>query len=258
GSDMSAGIGAGSATGRDQLGMRSYWDSKARENAMYFIHNTLDYTQTDEGAFWESGPDNLERTLAPFSRKILAADRVVEIGCGIGRITRAIAMRAAHVVGVDVSHEMIQRARLALADLDNVDLMVGNGLDLGGVDDASVDVAYSFIVFQHIPDPSITCGYIREIGRVLRPGGWTVFQVSELPEIHRRDTWVEGAGITSNVRQVLSGALRRRPRGCLAPQWLGSAVDRAELLGALDDGGLVFDDSVGDGSQFCLVNAHRQ
>ena len=35
----------------DELGMRDYWDAKARENAMYFIHSTLDYSDTDEAEF---------------------------------------------------------------------------------------------------------------------------------------------------------------------------------------------------------------
>jgi SAM-dependent methyltransferase len=220
---------------------------------MFFIHSTLDYAHTDEPAFWASGPENLDRTLEPFSRAIGPADRVIEIGCGIGRITRAIADRAAHVTGVDVSKEMVDRARIALADVRNVELVVGNGLDLSGVDDASVDVAYSFIVFQHIPDPEVTCGYIEEIGRVLRPGGWTVFQVSEQPEIHRRESWENGDTLKTRLRHIFG----LHPRGCLEPQWLGSAVSREDLLAALTRGGLVLDATVGDGTQFCMVSAHR-
>jgi SAM-dependent methyltransferase len=237
----------------DELGMRDYWDAKARENAMYFIHSTLDYSDTDETEFWASGPDTLDKTLEPFGRTILPSDQVVEIGCGIGRLTRALAQRAGRVVGIDVSKEMIERARIALADLANVDLLVGNGSDLAGVADASMDVAYSFIVFQHIPDPAVTCHYIKEIGRVLRPGGWTVFQISELPEIHRRETWKSDESFTSRVRRMRG----RKPRGCLEPQWLGSALTPEELLGALDAAGLILDETIGAGTQYCGVNAHR-
>jgi SAM-dependent methyltransferase len=237
----------------DAQSMRTFWDSRARENAMFFIHNTLDYRRTDEKEFWESGPENLDRTLEPFRRHILPEHRVLEIGCGIGRMTRALASRARHVVGIDVSDEMIQRARVALSDLDNVELIVGNGVDLESVEDSSIDVAYSFIVFQHIPDPRVTCGYIREIGRVLRPGGWSVFQVSEKPELHRPETWRSAEG----ARTRLARALGKLPRGCLDAQWLGSALGHDQLLEAIADGGLVLDGAVGEGSQFCLVNAHR-
>lgn len=233
--------------------MAAYWDAKARENAMYFIHSDLDYTRIDEASFWASGPDNLDRTLEPFGRTIRSSDDVVEIGCGIGRITRALAMRARHVIGVDVSAEMIARGRHALGDFDNADMVVGNGRDLGGLEDSSADVVYSFIVFQHIPDPSISCSYIREMGRVLRPGGWTVFQVSDQPEVHLPETWKSAQRLRNLTRRVTG----RLPRGCLAPQWLGSSVDRSDLLQALADGGLVLDGSVGDGTQFCLVHARK-
>jgi SAM-dependent methyltransferase len=241
------------AEGANGQGMRAYWDGKARENAMYFIHSTLDYAHTDEAEFWASGPDNLDRTLEPFSRTIGPTDRAIEIGCGIGRLTRAIADRAAHVTGVDVSVEMVVRARQALAGVANVELLVGNGLDLSGIEDASMDVAYSFIVFQHIPDPQVTCRYIEEIGRVLRPGGWTVFQVSEQPEIHQRESWATDDSYTKRLGRFIG----HKPRGCLEPEWLGSALSREELLSAIDRAGLVLHDTLGDGTQYCMVSADR-
>lgn len=233
--------------------MQAYWDAKARENAMFYIHSELDYSHTDPAEFWASGERNLEHTLALFGDRIGPDDRVLEIGCGMGRLTRPLAARAAHVTGVDVSAEMVRRARQALADLANVDLLVGTGTDLAGIPDASATVVYSFIVFQHIPDPAITCHYIREMGRVLEPGGWALFQISDFPDIHRAD-----AHPTQRTWRTRLGQLRgRRPRGCLSPEWLGSAVPRHDLLGALEAGGLVLDGTVGDGTQYCFVRAHR-
>jgi SAM-dependent methyltransferase len=232
--------------------MRRYWDQRARENAMYYIHSELDFAEVDEAAFWASGAENLDRTLAPFGLAIGQGDRVLEIGCGIGRMTRAIADRAGSVIGVDVSAGMVERGRRALAGVGNVELVVGNGRDLGAVPDASVDVVYSFIVFQHIPDPEVTYGYVREIGRVLRPGGWTVFQVSQRPDIHRRESWRADDGLRARLRRWAG----RAPR-TLAPEWLGSAVDADDLERALADGGLTRHDSVGEGTQFCLVHARR-
>ena len=234
------------------IGMRAFWDAKARENAMYFIHNQLEYTDVDEEEFWRSGQENLDRTLAPFGVTVGSGDEILEIGCGIGRMTRALAARGRHVTGVDVSVEMIEQGRAALADLDNVELHVGNGRDLSEIADASIDVVYSFIVFQHIPDPEVTCGYIREIGRVLRPGGWTVFQVSERPEIHRPEAW-RGQGLRNWLRRLRG----RSPKGLFAPQWLGSALGHDQLLGALAGGGLELAGVIGEGTQFCLVHARR-
>jgi SAM-dependent methyltransferase len=233
--------------------MRAFWDARARENAMYYIHTHLDFRRPDPAAFWESGVDNLDRTLALFGDRIGPTDRVLEIGCGVGRITRAIAERAGLVVGLDVSAEMIRRARAALSDLTNVELVLGDGRGLSGLPDAAFDAVYSFLVFQHVPDPAVVCAYVRDIGRVLRPGGWTLFQVSERPEVHRPESYPMLRGLRARLRQWAGLA----PRGGLAPQWLGAAVDRADLLGAIADGGLVLDGTVGDGTQFCFVRAHR-
>jgi SAM-dependent methyltransferase len=233
--------------------MKRFWDERARENAMFFIHSVLAYGDTDASEFWASGAESLDCTLEPFGLRIASTDRVVEVGCGIGRMTRELAGRAAHVVGLDVSAEMIARARRELNALSNVELLEGNGSDLGGIADASVDVVYSLIVFQHIPDPSITCGYIREIGRVLRPGGWTVFQVSERPEMHVAGSHRRDRGVRATVGRVRG----HRPRGTLRREWLGSAVPRTDLLAALADGGLELSGTVGDGTQYCLVHAVR-
>ncbi len=231
--------------------MRAYWDARARENAMYFIHSELDYADPDTAAFWSSGGETLDRTLGLVGASLRPTDEVVEIGCGIGRVTRHLAARARHVVGIDVSTEMVERGRRLLSDLANVSLLVGTGRDLAGVADDAVDLVYSFIVFQHIPDPAVTCNYIREIGRVLRPGGRTVFQVSEHPEVHRPDLHAEDRGL----RAAMARAGGRRPRGCRSPQWLGSAMPRDDLLAALSDGGLVLSSTAGDGTQYCVVHA---
>jgi SAM-dependent methyltransferase len=168
-------------------------------------------------------------------------------------MTRAIAFRAASVVGVDVSAEMVAAAEQALAGVANATVVVGNGTDLSGFADASFDVCYSFIVFQHIPDPAVTCGYVEEIGRVLRPGGWAVFQVSEQPERHQAATYGRRPGPLQRLRR----AAGRAPRGCLDPQWLGSAVARPDLLRAIERGGLSLEATSGDGTQFCMVHVTR-
>src|SRR3954470_22769370 len=110
--------------------MGAFWDAKARENAMYFIHSCLDFNQPDEAAFWQSGADALRLSLEPFGRRLSKHERVLEIGCGIGRITRAIAVEAGSVVGVDVSAEMIAAAQHSLADVANASAVVGTGIDL--------------------------------------------------------------------------------------------------------------------------------
>jgi len=73
------------------------------------------------------------------------------------------------VIGVDVSPEMITRARAA--GIPRTRFLAVSGGDLAGVDASSVDFVLSFAVFQHVPDKNAIRRYIEETARVLRPGG---------------------------------------------------------------------------------------
>ena len=230
--------------------MRRFWDRRARENPWYFINNTLDYRQPDLDRFWASGERDLDAILDALGVSLAPADHVVEIGCGAGRMTRAIARRAAHVSALDIAPAMLELARAENASLENVDWLLGDGASLAGIPDGSADVCISHVVFQHIPDPQVTLGYVREMGRVLRDGGWAGFQVSNAEEAH-------DAGRLGPRRRL--AALRgRMPKGQADPAWLGSAVELDELRGAARQGGLEVERVLDEGSQYTTVLARRR
>jgi SAM-dependent methyltransferase len=146
---------------------------------------------------------------------------------------------------------MLELARRHCEGVKNVEFLLGDGISLRGIADASADACVSHVVFQHIPDPEVTLGYIREIGRVLRRGGWSSFQVSNDRWIHRRRTGREGFGIW------LRAKLRRGPRGQADPFWLGSAIDLDDVRGAAQDGGMAVERISGEGTQMCFVLTRR-
>jgi SAM-dependent methyltransferase len=228
--------------------MRRFWDERAREDACYFVDSRLDYRNPDAHRFWRGGEEVVDAILGAVGVSIHPTDVVVDIGCGLGRLSRALAARAGRVLAVDVSSEMIERARELNAHLGNVEWLVGDGESLAGIEDASADAVVSHVVFQHIPDPAITLGYVREMGRVLRPGGWAAFQVSTDPDVHRRRR--------SLGRRALA-LLGRAPRGQESPAWLGSAVDLGELRAAAAASGLALESVEDPGSQYCTVLARR-
>jgi SAM-dependent methyltransferase len=119
---------------------------------------------------------------------------------------------------------------------------------LAGIDDTSADVVISHVVFQHIPDPQITLGYVREIGRVLRPEGVTALVMSNLPSVHKR---------SASIRERVRALARRGPGGQMHEAWLGSAVELDDLRAAAADGGMVIEQYVGGGTQFMLVRLGR-
>jgi SAM-dependent methyltransferase len=226
--------------------MRDYWDARAKEDAFFFVDNRLEYRHPDKERFWEGGPEGLDLLLDDLGAALTPEDDVVEIGCGVGRMTRALAERVNSVRALDVSAQMLELARHENAHLTNVEWILGDGSSLAGVDSESADVCHSDVVFQHIPDPEITLGYIAEMGRVLRPGGWAAFQISNAFEVHR-------IGPLARARIALRGALGRGPRGQTDPAWRGSAVALDRLREVADGAAMRVERVTGEGTQYCRV-----
>ncbi|MDX1982520.1 MAG: methyltransferase domain-containing protein [Bryobacteraceae bacterium] len=176
--------------------MRRDWDERARENARFYV-NTEREQWTDE-EFFESGRRTVREEILTDMTNICqhkepAAMKVLEIGCGAGRVTRALSEVFGQVWAVDVSGEMIRQASQALADRPNVHVRQNNGTDLsilGG--ETGFDFAFSSIVFQHIPSREVIESYVAEVNRVLRPGALFKFQVQGDSSLETRpdDTWL--------------------------------------------------------------------
>jgi SAM-dependent methyltransferase len=98
-----------------------------------------------------------------------SVDQVLDVGCGGGWLVREIAARVprGHVVGMDVSNEMIRRARDASAAVSNAEFIVGS-VDAIPREANSFDKVISVESSYYWPDPA---SGIREIFRVLRSGG---------------------------------------------------------------------------------------
>ncbi len=199
------------STERQLQKMREDWDQRARENARHYV-NTASTAWTDE-AFFASG----ERTVADeiltdmtniCQGKEPSQMRVLEIGCGAGRVTRALARLFGEVHAVDVSGEMVRLAAEALRDFPNAKVYQNNGQDLTVVPELPFDFAFSSIVFQHIPSRAIIENYIREVHRLLRPGALFKFQVQghvTHSEAKPDDTWL---GVAFSDRQAVEMAFR--------------------------------------------------
>lgn len=178
------------------LRMRQDWNQRAREDAEHFVY-TRD-AESDEANFSASGRANYDQMVRPYLPVLLngAAPRnsfVLEIGCGVGRMTRWFAEDFGAVHALDVSPEMVAQAHARLAGYRNVTLHTGSGVDLQPLPDGQFDLVFSYIVFQHIPSAAVIRSYIREAARVLKPGGAFKFQVNgdQSPAYleHVRDTW---------------------------------------------------------------------
>ena len=206
--------------------MRRDWDQRARENARYYVASGREQWTDEE--YYHSGELNLQQEILTDLGNVCQGKdpglmRILEIGCGTGRITRALARQFGEVYAVDISAEMVRQARLALRDFPTAHVFQNNGRDLSVIRRSGLprlldrlglgaglrfDFAFSYIVFQHIPSYDVIENYVREVHRLLRPGALFKFQVQGNPgedNDEQRDSWL---GVSFTEEQARSMADR--------------------------------------------------
>jgi ubiquinone/menaquinone biosynthesis C-methylase UbiE len=187
--------------------MKSDWDERARQDPKWFIKNLT--AERTEAEFDETGEHDVQTLLGQLKHLVgerpLSSWRMLEIGCGIGRMTKFLAEVFGEVHATDVSGEMIRQARQRLAGRANVHLHETNGLDLAALPSDYFDLVYSFIVYQHIPSAAIIRANLDEAYRVLKPGGLLHFQTNSLTtadyEALAKDTWIGAAFPETELRR---------------------------------------------------------
>lgn len=149
--------------------------------------------KTNDAASYDSVAEQFERLAQQFALPVAArmlelariapGSKVLDVGCGTGLLTRLSAKRLdyeSHVVGVDLSDGALAKAR-ELSNAEGLDQRVefrkgdAERLELA---DESFDVVLSLYTLRHLPDPDRA---LREIVRVLRPGGRAVIGVGSAP-----------------------------------------------------------------------------
>jgi SAM-dependent methyltransferase len=151
--------------------------------------------------------------------------RALDFGCGVGRLSQALAQHVGQVTGVDISPSMLAKARELDTSAGRCVFVLNESTDLSFVPSRSVDVVYSSLVLQHMPK-DLAHGYVREFARVLAPGGVAAFQVASRPTL----------SLKGLAFRVVPGPLLRwaqqRLLGYPAPMRM-NAMSRAEVLQAL-------------------------
>lgn len=123
-----------------------------------------EYRQRDDYGPFESNLQFLERT------GVLARGaKILEIGSGKGRMLNHLVQLGHDIRGVELNRQYIAASRdlfgeLPVSPVDSEKLPAPDG---------SLDIVISFDVFEHIPD---TDGHLREVKRVLKPGGYYLLQ----------------------------------------------------------------------------------
>lgn len=198
--------------------MRQTWDAAARtENPLYV---GLD----------EPAEIQLERMLALVDAGRGGSGTCLEVGCGDGRMTVALAARWDNVLAVDVSPEMLRRA--ADRALPNVTFRLVSGVALDGVTDAGTDQVICYGVLQHLPTKHLIGVYLEEFARVLRPSGEAIVHLPVISGDMASRIWRRGRRVAIAVRS------RRTDDFSSRISYMGARLTERELAATVRRSGL--------------------
>jgi SAM-dependent methyltransferase len=193
--------------------MRRTWDALAAGETAVYIGDPARGAQELAGLFGRLRGDPRGGTC-------------LEVGCGPGRMTGALAERFHQVIALDVSPAMLEQAGSNVT-APNVRFQLVSGERLDGVADGIADTLVCYLVLQHLPDAGVVRSYLREFARALGAGGEAYVQVPVL------EGWVGRARRALRTPLV---RLARRPHHGAA--FRGYRLTRPELERALGDAGL--------------------
>lgn len=183
--------------------MRADWNERAREDAHYYV--AFGGRDQREAEFEATAADVLRSLEAQLKRLPAKANRrawrALEIGCGPGRLMKPLAGHFGEIHGVDVSDEMIRLARERLAGIPHAHVHATDGASLAQFADDSFEFVCSYAVFQHIPSREVVLGYMREVQRVLKPGGIFHGQFNGLAHSSDTNTW---SGVVFSAQDIRS------------------------------------------------------
>ena len=169
-------------------GSAQLWDSHARRDPLWAILSdpSKKCGRWDVKRFFQTGVGEISLLFYQLhSRGIVVTRRsALDFGCGVGRLTQALAPHFDQIVGVDVSPRMIELATALNRFPLRARYAWNQRADLIAWGDGTFDFIVSSIVLQHIR-PEITFGALREFHhRVLAPGGsWSFsFPAPPTPE----------------------------------------------------------------------------
>ena len=152
--------------------MRKDWNARISCDHLGWMNDSVNSLSD----FWATGERDFQALFSDVDLENAKNLSFLELGCGVGRLLRSAAKYSQNIVGVDISPVALKVARQLLQDTSNIQYVAGEGDNLKDIPENSVDFAYSFAVFQHLP-AIVLSKYLLELNRVLKSGGVAKIQL---------------------------------------------------------------------------------
>ncbi len=174
--------------GEDALGSAN-WNTLAELDPMWTILSDprKKFCKWEPTAFFRTGQRETERVLGMCNAHGIGVTygRMLDFGCGVGRMTRAFSTFFDSCVGIDVSQEMIALAKKFNSELQQCEFIASNAGSLPFTD-KSFDFVFTVLVLQHMATKRVIFRYIEEFLRVAKDGAVIIFQLPNEVPLRRR------------------------------------------------------------------------
>jgi ubiquinone/menaquinone biosynthesis C-methylase UbiE len=151
--------------------MKQDWNKRANEDAESYVYEHYQNQQLYDARAKQHSVEIIKHLQQMLPSANLSNQRMLEIGCGVGRLAKGFSEIFQNYVGIDVSEGMVNIAREKLKDVNNAKFYANNGIDIDMVENETIDFVFEGFVFQHIPQKDIVENYCKEVFRVLKKGG---------------------------------------------------------------------------------------
>lgn len=217
--------------------LKGKWEAYAEQDALWstWIDPARKGNRWEPADFFATGVAEAAIIMQMVAR-LAGPDRhlAVDFGCGVGRVTQALARFYQRVVGLDISAAMIDRARsFAPHDL-RCEYTVNERADLACLQTGCADLVYSRNVLQHMVPPLMEA-YIGEFVRLLKPDGLALFQLAATGPAPPDPGWQAPEPVLDADGYAVMDMY------CLAPDRVQAAVDNAggAILETVSDASVV-------------------
>jgi SAM-dependent methyltransferase len=160
------------ATGRPDVGVAGWADTFDRLAARHPEAGVALYALGDPALLAAATGELVDALMA--WGDVRTGGRVLDLGCGIGRLAKPLVASGAVVMGADISEGMLREARLRVAAAGlALPLVRVAGRDLAAFADASFDTVLAIDMFPYLvlAGGGLAARHVAEAARVLRPGG---------------------------------------------------------------------------------------
>lgn len=204
--------------------VQDQWDEMGRRDPLTAIlcRPEREHVGWNVEEFFTTGRQEIREALAYIERSgiVLQRKKALDFGCGVGRLTQALGDHFEEVYGIDIAPSMIELANQYNRHGNKCRYRLNAADDLAFFPDNTFDLIYTVITLQHM-HPRFAMRYIRELYRMLAPGGALLFQVPNGPLVFFADGGLNVPGLILRIvpKGVLDATYRKiRYAGQVRPE----------------------------------------